>query len=126
MQFHKFILFSAAMGIGAIGIGYLLAPQWMYSFYGIGIESVNEANMVRAAYGGLFVASALLFVLGATHEGLHIPSLIYLLVFMLGFACGRTISVVVDGVPSGLVLLLLGLEIVYSTLASIALYTRRN
>jgi nitrate reductase gamma subunit len=65
MKFIAFILLSAALGIGAIGVGYMLVPDWMYSLYGIGIESVNEANMVRGAYGGLFVASAVLFLLGA-------------------------------------------------------------
>jgi hypothetical protein len=45
---------------------------------------------------------------------------------MLGFATGRLTSVVVDGVPSGLVILLLSLEVLYSTLAAWALYTHRK
>ena len=110
----------------AIGIGYILAPQWVYRLYGIGTDSVNEANMVRAAYGGLFVASALLFALGATNEDLTRPALIYLLIFMLGLAAGRTISVLVDGVPSGLIILVQGGELVYITLASLALYRRKD
>ncbi len=126
MKFSTFVLLSATVGIGAIGIGYILAPQWVYGLYGIGIESVNEANMVRAAYGGLFVASALLFALGATNEGLTRPALIYLLIFTLGLTGGRTMSVLVDGVPSGLILLVQGGEVVYITLASLALYRRRN
>src|SRR3712207_4245121 len=111
-HFILFVLFSAAVVVGAIGIGYILAPRWVSGLYGIGIDSVNEANMVRAAYGGLFVASALLFVLGATNDGLTRPVLIYLLVFMLGLTCGRTISVLVDGVPSGLIVLVQGGEVV--------------
>jgi hypothetical protein len=126
MKFTAFILLSAALGIGALGIGYMLSPAWMYGLYGIGIESVNEANMVRGAYGGLFVASALLFVLGALHARFTRPALIYLLTFMLGFAAGRMSSVVVDGVPSVLVLLLLGLEVLYITLASFGLYRTSN
>ncbi len=65
MKFPIFVLLSAALVVGAIGMGYVLAPQWVYGLSGIGIESVSEANMVRAAYGGLFVSSALLFALGA-------------------------------------------------------------
>ncbi|MDQ5852195.1 MAG: DUF4345 domain-containing protein [Chloroflexota bacterium] len=126
MKFSMFVLLSAAVGIGAIGIGYVLAPQWVYGLYGIGIDSVNEANMVRAAYGGLFVSSALLFALGATNEELTRSALIYLLVFMLGLAGGRMISVLVDGVPSGLIILVQGGVLVYITLASLALYRRRN
>ena len=50
MKFSTFVLLSAAVVLGIIGIGYVLAPQWAYGLYGIGIESVSEANMVRAAY----------------------------------------------------------------------------
>ncbi len=114
------------LGLGAIGIGYVLAPHWVYALYGIGLDSVNEANMVRAAYGGLFVASALFFVLGATNDGLIRPALIYVLVFMLGLAFGRTTSVLVDRVPSGLIVLVQGGEVVYITLAALALYRRQN
>jgi hypothetical protein len=47
MKYPGIILLSAALGIGAIGIGYLLAPGWMYARYGLTIDSMNEANMVR-------------------------------------------------------------------------------
>jgi hypothetical protein len=116
-------LLSAAVGIDAIDIGYVLSPRWLYALYGITIDSVNEANMVRGAYGGLFVSSAILFLLGAMQDRLTIQSMTYLLTFMVGFASGRTISIVVDGVPSALILLLLGLELLYIMLASFALYT---
>lgn len=126
MNFHRIILVSAALGIGTIGIGYVLSPASMYGLYDIGIESVNEGNMVRGAYGGLFVTSAVLFLLGAMQEQLKMPAFIYLLTFMLGFASGRTISIIVDGIPGGLILLLLGLEFVYIILASSVLYASRN
>ncbi len=126
MKFTAFILLSAAAGIGLIGSGYLVSPTRMYGLYGIALNSTNEANMVRGAYGGVFVSSALLFLMGGIHPQLTRSALIYLLVFMLGFAGGRTLSILVDGLPSVLILLLLGLEVVYSMLAAWALYRGRT
>lgn len=111
------VLMSAAFGLGSIGLGYVVAPQWMYGLYGITLDSVNEANMVRSAYGGVFVAVAVLFFMGALRATLEKAALIALLTFMSGFAVGRIVSVCVDGVPSWLVLSLIALEVCYAALA---------
>lgn len=118
MKLKGVVLLSASIGIGLIGLGYLISPQFMYGLYGIELETVNEANMVRSAYGGLFLGFAALFFLGVRRDQLATPSLIALLTFMGGFAIGRVISIIVDGMPSPLVLSLLVFEIIYSALAA--------
>lgn len=118
MKLKSVVLLSASIGIGVIGLGYLISPQFMYGFYGIDLETVNEANMVRSAYGGLFLGFAILFFLGARRYQLATPSLIALLTFMASFAVGRVISIIVDGMPSPLILSLIVLEIIYSALAA--------
>jgi len=105
------------VGIGLVGLGYLSSPATMYGLYGITIDSVNEASMVRSAYGGLFLGFAILFFQGARREHFTKAALTALLVFMGSFALGRIISIVADGVPSLLILALLGAEIVYTALA---------
>ncbi|MES9925741.1 MAG: DUF4345 domain-containing protein [Candidatus Thiodiazotropha endolucinida] len=117
MKLRIAVLLSASLGIGAIGLGYLVSPQFMYGLYGIGLETVNELNMVRSAYGGLFFGFAILFLLGALRANLAKPALIALLTFMAGFALGRIVSVLVDGVPSPLILSLIVAEIAYTALA---------
>lgn len=118
MTLRTLVLLSAALGLGLIGLGYLAAPQVMYGLYGIDLETVNEANMVRSAYGGVFLALSVLLALGATKEHFARPALIALLTFMTGFALGRAVSVVVDGLPSALILALLATEITYAALAT--------
>lgn len=111
------VLLSASLGIGIIGLGYLISPQFMYGLYDIDLETINEANMVRAAYGGLFLGFAVLFLLGALRDQFAKPALIALLTFMAGFASGRIISIFLDGIPSLLILSLVVFEILYSALA---------
>ncbi len=124
MKLRIAVLLSASLGIGAVGLGYLVSPQFMYGLYGIGLESVNELNMVRSAYGGLFLGFAALFLLGALSTNLAKPALIALLAFMAGFALGRTVSVFVDGIPSPLILSLIVFEITYTALAAYLLSTK--
>ena len=122
MKLVTLVLISAFMGIGAIGIGYLMAPEFMYGLYGIELQSVNEANMVRAAYGGLFLGFALLFLAGALKPSLTRAALVALLVFMASFAFGRLVSLLVDGVPHALICLLIALEVVYAALSACLLW----
>lgn len=125
MNLKLVVLISASLGLGVIGVGYLVSPQTMYGLYGIDLDSVNEANMVRGAYGGLFLGFAVLLFLGARRADLATPALVALLTFMAGFALGRIVSVVVDGMPSPLILLLIAFEVVYCALAA-SLLARRD
>lgn len=118
MKLKSGVLFSASVAIGIIGLGYLISPQFMLSNYGIVLETVNEANFARSAYGGLFIGFAILFFLGALRDQFARPALIALLTFMAGFASGRIVSVFVDGMPSLLILLLIIFEIAYTILAA--------
>lgn len=118
LKLRALVLLSASLGIGTVGLGYLFMPQSMYGLYGIELESVNEANMVRSAYGGLFLGFALLFLAGARRERFGTPALVALLTFMAGFALGRVVSIFADGVPSPLVFSLIAFEIVYAALAA--------
>lgn len=118
MKLKSVVLLSASLGIGVIGLGYLISPQFMYGLYGIEIETVNEANMVRSAYGGLFLGFGILFLMGARRDQFSRPALIALLTFMASFAVGRIVSIVVDGMPAPLILSLIVFEIVYSALAA--------
>ena len=62
----------------------------------------NEAHLVRAAYGGAFISFGVLFALGAAKPLLSRTALVALLTFMSGFAFGRVVRMLVDGMPSPL------------------------
>ena len=121
MNLKNAVLLSAALGLGAIGCGYLVSPQLIYGLYGISLDSVNEFNMIRSAYGGQFLGFAVLFLLGATNPRLSKPAIVGLFTFMASFAGGRIVSAVVDGKPDRLVTAHIVLEILYAMAAAYVL-----
>jgi len=123
MKLNSIVLGSAGAGIAAIGATYLGAPGLLLDVYGISLQSASEANLFRGAYGGVFIAFALLFFGGALKESLARPALFSLLAFMGGFALGRLVSMAVDGMPHILLVAIFAVEVVY---AVAALYLLRN
>jgi hypothetical protein len=117
MNLKNVVLLSSASGLSAIGCGYLISPQLMCSLYGIGLESVDEFNMVRSAYGSQFLGFAVLFLLGAADPRLSKPAFVALVTFMASFASGRIMSAIVDGKPGMLVIVHIVLEIFYAAAA---------
>jgi Domain of unknown function (DUF4345) len=67
--------------------------------------------MFRAIMG-LYLAMVVFWLLGAYRVHLRQAALYSLVVFMLGLAAGRALSLAVDGMPSLLLVVYLGVEIV--------------
>ena len=114
----KWVLGSAGIGVVAIGVIYLAAPEILLDVYGIEIRSSSEANLFKAAYGGLFLAFGSLFLLGAVRVAYAEPAKIALLIFMSGLAVGRLVSLVADGRPHVLIMVVHGVEVVYAVAAA--------
>ena len=125
MNYKKILLISASLGIGLIGLGYLVSPELMYSLYNIEISGTNQFNMVRGAYGGLFSGFAVLFLVGAFQQKFECTALVSLFVFMSGFAIGRVSGILFNGLPSALILCLLAFEIFYSACSAYCLFKSR-
>ena len=111
------MLRSASLGVTIIGLGYLVDPAAVLGIYGVSLQSITEAHIVRSAYGGLFLSFAILFWLGAARAQYTRPALITLLTFMAGFALGRAVSFVTDGMPHPLFIAIFAVEILYSVAA---------
>jgi hypothetical protein len=65
---------------------------------------------------GLYLALSLFWVLGAFKVHLRQAALYSLIVFMLGLAAGRILSLLVDGMPYWLLLVYLLLELGFGAL----------
>lgn len=117
MKLNSFVLGSAGAGIAAIGAIYLVAPDLLLNVYGFPLQSVSEANLFRGAYGGVFLAFALLFCAGALREHMARPAQYALLAFMAGFALGRAASMVLDGMPHALLVVIFAVEVAYALAA---------
>ena len=121
MRLNKMVLGSAGLGIAGIGLTYLFVPHLLLDVYGFHIQSPSEANIFRSGSGGLFVALAILFCLGAANPRYTRTSLVTMFAFMSGLAVGRLVSIVADGWPHPVLIAVLVVEASYAGAAAYAL-----
>ena len=104
-------LVVAALGLTPIALAYGAAPSISVpALYGVAVDDVSTTHIFRAVMG-LYLAMVVFWLMGARREPLRLPALYSVVVFMLGLAAGRAISLVVDGMPSPLLFVYLLLEI---------------
>jgi low temperature requirement protein LtrA len=117
----RFTLFGAGLMMLVVGMLHLLAPQMMMKEPGIALETVNHLHVVRAAYGGAYLGIAALFLAGAFRVVDTRAALSAVAIIFGGFALGRLVSLVADGLPVPLYLGVLGAELLFTTCAVLAL-----
>lgn len=104
-----------------VGALHLFNPQMMMSEPGIVLSSTNHLHVVRAAYGGAYLGIAALFLAGSLRRIDVRAALAAVVLIFGGFALGRIVSIVADGMPVPLYLGVLGAEISFATCAVLAL-----
>lgn len=117
----RFTLWGAGLMMLVVGALHLIAPQMMMRAPGIDLGTVNHLHVIRAAYGGAYLGIAALFLAGATQRINPKTALISVVLIFGGFAVGRLVSIVVDGLPVALYLAVLAFELFFSTCAVLAL-----
>ena len=105
-----YLLFSAA-GLLVIALSYGVAPaDVLPKVLDLTVEGTDLPHIFRAIMG-LYLGMIVLWVLGALRSSLTRAAVIAEVVFMIGLALGRLISIVVDGLPSLLLVAYMVLEI---------------
>ena len=94
------------------GAAFLVVPEQLVALADIAARSPSALADIRAVYGGLSLAAGALFVLGLRRDSWFTPSLFLVAATSGGLALGRTISIVVSGMPSAFVLVNFALELV--------------
>lgn len=116
MGLTKPFLLAAAMGLVPIALSYGVAPgvslMWLFD---VPVEGTNATHIFRAIMG-LYLFLAAFWVGGAFNGKITRPALWSLVIFMLGLASGRLLSIVIDGVPSAMLVLYLVLELIFGLL----------
>ena len=98
-----YLLFSAA-GLFVIALGYGVDPAAMLPrVLDLTVEGTDLTHIFRAIMG-LYLGMIVLWVLGAVRSDFTRAAVIAEVVFMFGLALGRVVSIVVDGVPSTLLM----------------------
>lgn len=113
---QKILLLFAAIGLIPVALSYGLIPeQSMAYLYDISVSEINLTHILRAVMG-LYLAMVLFWCIGAFNTQLRQAAIYSLIIFMLGLAFGRIISLIVDGVPNSLLLIYLALELLLGVL----------
>jgi len=105
-----YLLFSAA-GLFLIALSYGVAPAAILPrALDVTVEGTDLTHIFRAIMG-LYLGMIVLWVLGAFRANLTRAAVIAEVTFMMGLALGRVVSIVIDGVPSVLLVVYAVLEI---------------
>ncbi len=105
-----YLLVSAA-GLTAVALGYGVAPATVLpKLLDITVEGIDLTHVFRAIMG-LYLGMIVLWVLGAFRPSLTRAAVMAEIAFMSGLAVGRVLSIVVDGMPSIVLLGYMGVEI---------------
>ena len=112
MTRESLCLLLIAPSVLAVSLSYGLYPEITLKYlYDIEVNSANLANIFRAIMG-LYIALSIFWVTGASYEKLRLASLWSFVIFMIGIASGRILSLVLDGMPSPLFIFYLAVEII--------------
>jgi Domain of unknown function (DUF4345) len=120
----RFTLVGSGLMMLVVGLLHLLAPQMMMREPGIELSTVNHLHVVRAAYGGAYLGIAALFLAGSLRRIDPRAALVAVLLIFTGFALGRVLSLLLDGLPVPLYLGVLGAEVFFAACAAMALGRR--
>jgi len=121
MKVKQLFLIAAAVGLAPIALSYGLAPELSLEYlFQISVTDTNSLHIFRAIMG-LYLAMAAFWTLGAFNPLLTQAAIYSLVVFMLGLALGRILSIIVDGVPDGLLVVYLLLELGFGIIGIVLL-----
>ncbi len=126
MTKERWFLLVAALGLIPIALAYGVVPsETAPLLYGIEVAEPSLKHVFRAVMG-LYLATAAFWLAGVLVERLQTAALYSLVVFMFGIAAGRALSLLLDGVPSPLLLVYLLLEISFGSLGVALLRRSRS
>lgn len=97
-----------------VGIVYGLIPTGFFdTLFELKFNSVDSVSVYRALMG-LYMAIGTFWVIGIIRPEFWIAATLSNVLFMVGLALGRTISICIDGLPSNAFLVGLIVEIIFA------------
>ena len=126
MNKEKIFLLLATSGLIPIALSYGFDPKTSMAFlFNIDVNSIESSHIFRAVMG-LYLATAIYWVIGAFNPKHTTGALINLIIFMFGLVAGRFLSVGLDGNPNGVLWLYIVLELGFGLVGLAILKTRTN
>jgi hypothetical protein len=121
MNARQLFLLIAGIGLVPIALAYGVVPQKVLGYcLDISVSDTNSVHIFRAIMG-LYLGLSVFWFIGAFKVRLRQAALYSLVVFMLGLAAGRILSILLDGIPHWLLIVYLLLELVFGVLGVVLL-----
>ena len=112
MQLKKVLLVLSFVTICIIALLYGISPQWFFDTILVTSQdlSIDQSHILRAVMM-LYIALGLFWLYCAFSDKYRDSGIIVLAVFCGGLVAGRILSVIVDGIPSPLLILYIFMEL---------------
>lgn len=124
-RFRILVLVLAGLGFLGFGAWFIVDPIGPLAAIGIGVSGDPAATELRAFYGGVQVAIALLMLVAATKPAWRDAGLWLVLAVNAGIAVARLLGVAIDGVWVPFFTYALIWELGFSALAAAGLFPGR-
>lgn len=112
MNLKKALLFTAFGSVSVIALLYGVSPRWFFATFLLHSQapSIDQSHILRAVMM-LYLALGLFWLYCAFSEKYRDAGLVVLAVFCGGLVAGRILSLIIDGVPSPLLVIYLLVEL---------------
>ena len=112
MQLKKVLLILSFVTICIIALLYGISPQWFFDTFLLTSQdpSIDQSHILRAVMR-LYIALGFFWLYCAFSDKYRDSGIIVLAVFCGGLVAGRILSVIVDGIPSPILILYIFMEL---------------
>lgn len=112
MQLKKGLLVFSFVTICVIALLYGVSPQWFFDTFLVNSHqpSIDQSHILRAVMM-LYLAFGLFWLYCAFSDRYRDAGIIVLSVFCGGLVAGRILSVIIDGIPSPILILYIFMEL---------------
>jgi hypothetical protein len=108
---RAFLMICGALYLG-YGLWVLLSPTTSLSYLGVDLTIVNAMSDLRGSHGGINVAIGLFLLWSAGNPRWFRPGIWLVFLMNVGYFGGRMVALVSDGLPTGIVPLVILMEVV--------------
>jgi len=112
MQLKKVLLVFSFVTIFVIALLYGISPQWFFDTFLMNSQEpgIDQSHILRAVMM-LYIALGFFWLYCAFSDRYRDAGIIVLAVFCGGLVAGRVLSVIVDGIPSPILILYIFMEL---------------
>ena len=112
MKLKKGLLVLSFFTLSIIGLLYGVSPRWFFGEFLVSSQapSIDQSHILRAVMM-LYIALGLFWLYSAFSDKYRDAGIVVLCLFCGGLVTGRILSVIVDGIPSPLLIFYIFIEL---------------